>query len=96
MSSRYERSRQFETGLPEVSTQEWTNPSPASEADLMRGLQLASDTVLRLATQTHSAVARGDAASAEAARKSLQQQLQLTTRLIDELLFDGTDQHTTH
>lgn len=62
----------------------------------MRGLQLASDTVLRLATQTHAAVARGDPASAEAARESLEKQLALTTRLIDELLFDGEVRHTTH
>ncbi|MBP0589625.1 hypothetical protein J8I87_07810 [Paraburkholderia sp. LEh10] len=94
MSSRYERSRQFEPGAPEVS--EWSDARGIPEADLMRGLQLASDTVLRLATQTHAAVARGDAASAELARASLEKQLALTTRLIDELLFDGEDSHTTH
>ncbi|MBN3762389.1 hypothetical protein [Burkholderia sp. Ac-20365] len=88
MSSRHDRSNAFE---PEAFE---TRDYP--EAELMRGLQLASDTVLRLATQTHEAVARGDAVSAELARVSLEKQLALTTRLIDELLFDGEDRHTTH
>jgi hypothetical protein len=82
--------------LPDVLTPEWNSPAPGSDGEMMRGLQLAPETVLRLATKTHDAVARGDAASAEAARASLEKQLGLTTRLIDELLFDGTDQHTTH
>jgi hypothetical protein len=96
MSSRYERDGQFETGMPDVSMQEWNDFSAGSEVEMMRGLQLASDTVMRLATQTHAAVARGDAVAAEAARIGLQAQLSLTTRLIDELLFDGADTHTTH
>ena len=96
MSSRYERSRQFEIGAPEASSAECDTVREFPQADMMRGLQLASDTVLRLATQTHAAVARGDAASAERARASLEKQLALTTRLIDELLFDGEDHHTTH
>jgi hypothetical protein len=62
----------------------------------MRGLQLASDTVLRLATETHAAVARGDATGAQLARASLEKQLALTTQLIDELLYNGDDHPTTH
>jgi hypothetical protein len=62
----------------------------------MRGLHLASESVLRLATQTHNAVARGDAVGAEVARVSLEKQLALTTRLIDELLLNCTDQPTAH
>jgi hypothetical protein len=96
MSSRYERSREFEMDVADESAPDWTNPGGIPEADLMRGLQLASDTVLRLATQTHAAVARGDAVSAEVNRVCLEKQLELTTRLIDELLFDGEPQHTMH
>jgi hypothetical protein len=94
MSSRHDRSNPFEPDA--LDTPEWHNPQDYPQAELMRGLQLASDPVLRLATQTHSAVARGDAVSAELARVSLEKQLALTTRLIDELLFDGETQHTTH
>jgi hypothetical protein len=94
MTSRHDRSNPFE--LPADEASEWNDPQELPQADLMRGLQLASDTVLRLATQTHAAVARGDAASAEASRVSLEKQLALTTRLIDELLFDGETRHTTH
>jgi hypothetical protein len=94
MSSRHDRSNPFEPAAQD--TPEWNDPREFPQADLMRGLQLASDTVLRLATQTHAAVARGDAASAEAARVSLEKQLALTTQLIDELLFDGETRHTTH
>ncbi|SIT49811.1 conserved hypothetical protein [Paraburkholderia piptadeniae] len=96
MSYRYNRNREFETGSPEASVPECNSGSEFAQEDLMRGLQLASDTVLRLATQTHAAVARGDAASAELARMSLEKQLELTTRLIDEFLFNGTDHHTVH
>jgi hypothetical protein len=96
MPSRYDRDRQFDLDTPDNAAQDWCNPQGFSEADLMRGLQLASDTVLRLATQTHAAVARGDAVSAEVNRVCLEKQLELTTRLIDELLFDGEPQHTTH
>ncbi|WP_109484226.1 hypothetical protein [Paraburkholderia sp. C35] len=94
MSSRHDSSKPFEHDTFE--TPDWNSPRDYPQADMMRGLQLASDTVLRLATQTHAAVARGDAASAELARMSLEKQLALTTRLIDELLFDGQDHHTTH
>ncbi|MEM5343021.1 hypothetical protein [Paraburkholderia azotifigens] len=94
MSSRHDRSNPFEPAAHEA--QDSNSPREIPEADLMRGLQLASDTVLRLATQTHAAVSRGDAASAQAARASLEKQLALTTRLIDELLFDGEVRHTTH
>lgn len=94
MSSRHDSSNPFEPDA--LNAPEWNNSREYPEADLMRGLQLASDTVLRLATQTHAAVARGDAVSAELARVSLEKQLALTTQLIDELLFDGETQHTTH
>lgn len=96
MSFRHHKSRQFEVGLPDESMSEWNSPSPSSDAGMMRGLHLASESVLRLATQTHNAVARGDAVSAEVARVSLEKQLALATRLIDELLLDGTDQPTAH
>lgn len=96
MSSRHERSRQFEIGAPDGPTPERSAAREYPETDMMLGLQLASETVLRLATQTHAAVARGDAVSAELARVSLEKQLALTTRLIDEFLFDGEDHHTTH
>ncbi|WP_408274164.1 hypothetical protein [Paraburkholderia sediminicola] len=75
---------------------DWNSPSPYTDAGMMRDLHLASESVLRLATQTHNAVARGETAAAEAARVSLEKQLALTTRLIDELLLNGTDQPTAH
>ncbi|MFM0127028.1 hypothetical protein PQR09_04005 [Paraburkholderia sediminicola] len=96
MSFRHHKSRQFEVGLPDVSMSDWNNPSPYADAGMMRGLHLASESVLRLATQTHNAVARGDTMGAEVARVSLEKQLALTTRLIDELLFKATDQPTAH
>lgn len=96
MSFRHHKSGQFETGFPDAATSDWSNPSPNADADTMRGLHEASESVLRLATQTHQAVARGDAAAAEVARASLQQQLAMTTQLIDELLLDGTEQPTAH
>ncbi|WP_321207360.1 hypothetical protein [Paraburkholderia domus] len=65
---------------------DWNSPSPYFDAGMMRGLHLASESVLRLATQTHNAVARGDTVGAEVARVSLEKQLALTTCLIDELL----------
>ncbi|MFM0382741.1 hypothetical protein [Paraburkholderia dipogonis] len=95
MSFRHHKSRQFEVGLPDVSI-DWNSPSPYADAGMMRGLHLASESVLRLATQTHNAVARGDTVGAAVARVSLEKQLTLTTRLIDELLLDGTDQPTAH
>ncbi|MFL9888459.1 hypothetical protein PQR68_30270 [Paraburkholderia agricolaris] len=94
MSFRHHQNYQFEVGLPEVSMSDWNDPSPYSDAGMMRGLHLASEAVLRLATQTHKAVARGDTVGAEVARISLEKQLALTTCLIDELLLKGTDQPT--
>ena len=96
MSFRHHKSRQFELGLPDASVSEWISTLPYSDAGMMRGLHLASESVLRLATQTHNAVARGDTMGAEVARVSLEKQLALTTRLIDELLFKATDQPTAH
>ncbi len=96
MSSRHDKDNEFEIGLPPVSSTEWTSPVPGADAGTMRGLHLASESVLCLATQTYEAVARGDAAGAELARASLEQQLAVATRLIDELLFDGAGPHTTH
>ena len=96
MSSRHDKENEFEIGLPAVSATEWTSPMPGADAGTMRGLHLASESVLCLATQTYDAVARGDAAAAEAARASLEQQLAVATRLIDELLFDDGGPHTTH
>ena len=95
MSSRHDKDRQYETGLPELATSDWNGPLPGADA-AMQQLQRASETVLQLAAQTHAAVACSDIARAEAARSSLEQQLTLTTRLIDELLFGDTDQPTTH
>lgn len=96
MSTRHDKDNEFEINLPAASTAEWTSPVPGADADTMRGLHLASQSVLCLATQTYDAAARGDAAGAQAARASLEQQLALATRLIDELLFDGSGPHTTH
>ncbi|MFM0396217.1 hypothetical protein [Paraburkholderia phytofirmans] len=96
MSTRQDKDNEFEIGLPAASAAEWTSPVPGADAGTMRGLHLASESVLCLATQTYNAVARGDSAGAEAARASLEEQLQLATRLIDELLFDGSGPHTTH
>ncbi|MFM0629926.1 hypothetical protein [Paraburkholderia xenovorans] len=96
MSTRHDKDNEFEISLPAASTTEWTSPVPDADAETMRGLHLASASVLCLATQTYDAAARGDAAGAEAARASLEQQLALATRLIDELLFDGSGPHTTH
>ncbi|MGE8164879.1 hypothetical protein ACQKRQ_32640 [Paraburkholderia sp. NPDC080076] len=96
MSTRHDKDNEFEISLPAASTTEWTSPVPGADAETMRGLHLASESVLCLATQTYDAAARGDAAGAEAARASLEQQLALATRLIDELLFDGSGPHTTH
>lgn len=96
MSFRHHQSYQFEVGLPDVSMSDWNGPSRYSDAGMMRGLHLASESVLRLATQTHNAVARDDTVGAEVARVSLEKQLALTTCLIDELLLKGTDQPTTH
>lgn len=96
MPSRHDKNDEFDIGQPAVSTTEWTSPLPGADARTMRGLHLASESVLCLATQTYDAVARGDAAGAQAARASLEQQLALATRLIDELLLDDAGPHTTH
>jgi len=96
MSSRRHQDEEFESGLTDASAPEWRNPMPGVDDSTMRGLHLASQNVLCLATQTYEAAARGDAAGTQAARASLAQQLALTTRLIDELLFDGSDPHTVH
>lgn len=96
MSSRHDKNYPLETGLPELATSDWNSPSTAPDAQTMQELQRASETLLQLATQTHAAVARSDMAGAQAARVSLEKQLTLTTRLIDELLFGDSDQPTTH
>jgi hypothetical protein len=96
MSSRPDKNRQFETGLPELSTPEWDGPSAGSDAGMMQELQVASEGVLRLATQTHAAVARSDPAAAEVARAALEAQLTQATQMIDELLFGRTDPPVTH
>ncbi|CAH2915927.1 MAG: hypothetical protein CPDRYMAC_1105 [uncultured Paraburkholderia sp.] len=85
-----------EAGVPEVSTPDWTNPAPASEAAMMRELHLASVSVLSLATRAHDGVARGDSANAEVVHASLEPQLALTTRLIDDMLLQESNSHTTH
>ena len=96
MSSRHRPNRQFDETLYELETAEWSNPAPAADAQAMHGLHVASQNVLRLATQTYNAAARGDEAAVHAARASLEQQLGLTTRLIDELLSNDTDPRTMH
>ncbi|MFM0339770.1 hypothetical protein [Paraburkholderia fungorum] len=96
MSFRHDKSRQFEAGVPDVSAPEWDSSSSTAHAGAMRELHLASESVLRLATRTYSAAARGDTAGADTVRESLKRQLALTTRLIDELVFNGTDPHMTH
>jgi hypothetical protein len=95
MSSRHDKDRPFGSGLPGLATPQRSSASSGQDA-AMDELQRASETVLQLATQTHAAVGRSDMAGAEVARTSLEQQLALTTRLIDELLFGGKDQPTTH
>ena len=95
MSSRHDKDHPFESGLPGLATPQCGCASAGQDAE-MDELQRASETVLRLATQTHAAVARSDMEGAEVARTSLEQQLALTTRLIDELLFGDNDRPTTH
>ncbi|MBN3802422.1 hypothetical protein GXB81_05030 [Paraburkholderia sp. Ac-20336] len=96
MSSRHDKSRQFEAGLPEFATPERGSPLSGPDAEIMRELQHRSEAVLRLATETHAAVARSDAAGAEFARRSLATQLTLTTGLIDELLFGESGESVLH
>jgi hypothetical protein len=96
MSSRHDKDHPFEASLPELAVSE-SNSAPLGEDAAMYELQCASETVLRLATQTHAAVARHDMADAEIARTLLERQLTLTTRMIDGLLFGSSDdQPTTH
>ncbi|MGF6571336.1 hypothetical protein ABH945_003457 [Paraburkholderia sp. GAS333] len=96
MSSRQDENPHFEAGLPDLSAPERTSPSVDSDTAMLRELQFASDTVLRLATRTHSAVARHDAAAAQEVRAALERQLAQTTGLIDEILFGSSDPLTKH
>jgi hypothetical protein len=96
MSYRHDKNRLFETGLPEIVTSDLDRSSSGAGAGHMQELQRASERVLQLATQTHAAVARNDAASAQAVRASLEKQLMHTTRIIEQLLFGASGQHTTH
>lgn len=91
MSSRHDETPSFESGLPALTPGEWREPSLASDPATLRELQFASDTLLRLATRTHSAAARNDAAVVEETRAALERQLAQTTGLIDELLFGCSD-----
>jgi hypothetical protein len=98
MSFRREKNDEFEFDLNDLTVPQW-NASPAAlEAARMRELHQASVSVLRLATRAHDAVARGDEARAEETRATLERQLALTTRLIDEMLGGecGSDSHMTH
>ncbi|WP_345815941.1 hypothetical protein AAGS40_16940 [Paraburkholderia sp. PREW-6R] len=96
MSFRHDKNYEFEVDLTDVATPEWNASSPAADAARMRELHQASVSVLRLATRAHDAVARGDALRAEETRASLERQLALTTRLIDEMLFNDSDSPMTH
>jgi hypothetical protein len=96
MSSRQDENLPFEASLPERSARDMSDPSAVSDFMLLRELQFASDTVMKLATRTHSAVARNDAAAAKAAQAALKRQLAQTTGLIDELLFGNSDSLTKH
>jgi hypothetical protein len=96
MSSRRNKNRASAEALPDRATPEWSNPAPGTDEQAMHSLHVASQNVLRLATQTYNAAALGDAAAAQAARASLETQLGLTTRLIDEMLSDGSDRPTMH
>ena len=96
MSSRQNKRRQFDAVEPELTTSERDQPTPGPGDDAMRELQRGSEAILRLATRAHAAVARNDAAGAQAARQSLETQLTFTTSLIDELLFGAPEQSTLH
>ncbi len=96
MSSRHDQDDDFESGLTDAAAPGWRNPMPGVDDGTMRGLHLASQSVLCLATQTYDAASRGDATGVETARASLTRQLAMTTRLIDELLFDGSGAFTVH
>lgn len=94
MSSLYKKRRRFDADQPELTTSD--RPTPAPDDEAMRELQRGSEAILRLATQAHAAVARSDAAGAQAARQSLETQLTFTTSLIDELLFGAPEKSTLH
>lgn len=96
MSFRYRPNRQFDESLPEPASTDPGDAAPIGDPRTMQGLHVASQNVLRLATQTYNAAARGDDTAVHAARASLEQQLGLATRLIAELLSSGTDQPTMH
>ncbi|HEX7933277.1 MAG TPA: hypothetical protein VF573_09405 [Paraburkholderia sp.] len=96
MSASHRKNRGFEKASQEPTASEWSNPAPGTDPQLLRGLHIASQNVLRLATQTYNAAACGDAAAAQAARASLEEQLGLSTRLIDEILSGGANQPTMH
>ncbi|MCC8396022.1 hypothetical protein LJ656_25885 [Paraburkholderia sp. MMS20-SJTR3] len=97
MSSRHDKSHPFDADLPDYGGEPVNCPSsPGPDADAMRELKCGSEAILRLATDTHAAVARSDAAGAEAARQALEKQLTLTTDLIDQLLFGAPDRSTLH
>lgn len=87
--------RPFDENLPELTAAE-ANSASAGDTGTMHDLHLASQNVLRLATQTYNAAARGDERAAHAARASLEKQLGLATHLIDEILSAGDDQPTMH
>jgi len=96
MSFRHRPNRQFDENFPEPTSAELGDGMPVGDPRTMQGLHIASQNVLRLATQTYNAAARGDDTAVHAARASLEQQLGLATRLIAELLSSGTDQPTMH
>jgi hypothetical protein len=96
MSSPHDKRRRFDADQPELTTSERDQPTPGPTDDAMRELQRGSEAILRLATQAHAAVARSDAAGAQAARQSLETQLTFTTSLIDELLFGAPEKSTLH
>ncbi|NML32678.1 hypothetical protein [Paraburkholderia antibiotica] len=89
MSSRHAKPRQFDAESPEFAVS-------GPDADVMRDLQYGSEAILRLASDAHAAIARSDAAAAEAARHSLEKQLKLTTTLIDTLLFGSPERSVLH
>ncbi|MDE1181844.1 hypothetical protein [Paraburkholderia sp.] len=106
MSSNTERNTPFDTNadgidlsgsseiqVPALSTQDWGHVGAMSDTIMMRGLQQASDDVLRLATATYSASASGDASRVQAARASLEKKLAMTTTLIDALLSRDSASH---
>ncbi|MCC8400680.1 hypothetical protein LJ655_02015 [Paraburkholderia sp. MMS20-SJTN17] len=96
MSSRHNKPRRFDAGQPQPNTSEWDQPAPGPQDDAMRKLQRGSEAILRLATEAHAAVARSDAAGAQAARQSIETELTFTIGLIDELLFGAPEQSTLH